>query len=119
MKTVGIIILSLILQPAAAPAQDGGVSKCERAMILVEERFAARERERRETEAAAQRQMARRAAGFVAKWNDFVEKYNRGLVDAKAANELSRAFRRLEKSAAWPGPRSVDEPEASPTLAAK
>ena len=38
---------------------------------------------------------------------EFVEKYNQGHLDTRAARELSQAFHKMEKSGCWPKNDSI------------
>jgi hypothetical protein len=105
MKLAAGIILTAI-SAAALSAQTYGISDHERIARSIEERFAARDRERREADALEEKRFVRRASDFVRKWNTFVEKYNQGQLDTRAASELSQAFHQIEKTGFWPKPKA-------------
>lgn len=58
---------------------------------------------RQREEQDSERQFAQNAHNFIRLWNQFVTEYNqKKAFNVKLAKELSKAFRRLEKSSTWP-----------------
>jgi hypothetical protein len=106
MKLATGIILT-VLSAAGLSAQSYGISNSERIVASIEERFAARDRERLEADTFEEKRFVRRASDFVTKWNAFVERYNQGHLDTRAARELSQAFRKMEKAGCWPKPEPL------------
>jgi len=59
---------------------------------------------RRQDEQDGQRQFVQDAEQFINLWNQFANEYNqKKAFNIKLAKELSKAFRRLEKTTTWPG----------------
>ena len=73
----------------------------ERALAAMEARHAAWEQEKDEAKRWEQQRFVRRAEAFVRSWNQFVEDYNRGIVDVRKVRRVSETFRKLEQAGGW------------------